>query len=100
MKKILIAMIMPVFLMVSDLSADELSWQSKVDDLIKNIITDKSIPGLSVVVMTGDKVSFSKAYGLSNVEMNIPSTMDTVYPISSVSKNIRRARGPIFSSRR
>lgn len=46
------------------------------------------IPGVSLAVVSNGKVIFSKGYGLSNLEYNIPSVSSTVYQVASVSKQV------------
>lgn len=43
-------------------------------------------PGGSVGVMIGDKVVFSKGYGLASMEYHVPNSKSTLYNIASVSK--------------
>jgi CubicO group peptidase (beta-lactamase class C family) len=43
-------------------------------------------PGLSLVVVTNDKVVFSEGYGLADRPRNIPATPDTVYHWWSMTK--------------
>jgi len=44
------------------------------------------VPGGSILVMKGDEVIFSKAYGLADLETRSPNTPQTVYNTGSISK--------------
>jgi D-alanyl-D-alanine carboxypeptidase len=58
----------------------------KVDDYIRKQMQSQSIPGLSVAVIRNGKPIKVKAYGLANLELDVPATTETVYRIGSVSK--------------
>src|SRR5688572_30108433 len=44
------------------------------------------IPGMSMAVVHGDEVIWSKGFGLANREQNVAATPDTLYSICSISK--------------
>lgn len=41
----------------------------------------------TILVADGDEILFQKAYGLANKEQNIKNTIDTVFPIGSLTKS-------------
>jgi len=87
MKKIVLALVIFVSnAAYSEAACAQEVWQEDIEEIIAGYISDKSIPGLTVAVIRDGNTQFMKAYGLSNVEMNISATPATVYPISSVSK--------------
>jgi CubicO group peptidase (beta-lactamase class C family) len=47
---------------------------------------NKSGPGCTIAVIRAGKVIFEKAYGLANLEYNIPLTAESVFDIASLSK--------------
>ena len=49
------------------------------------------IPGLSIVVLTGDRVLLSRGYGLANVELRVPASDSTVYQTGSMGKQFTAA---------
>ena len=59
--------------------------QAEVDKLIAAMIKPES-GGVTVAVAEGDKILFSKGYGLANVEYNIPNSPKTIFHVASVSK--------------
>ena len=48
---------------------------------------ERHIPGLSLAVVQDGKVVKSKAYGLANIELNVPATTGSVYQIQSITKS-------------
>lgn len=63
----------------------------KVDDYINSQMQRRHIPGLSLAVVRDGKIIKAKGYGLANVETNSPATPETVYKISSISKQFLAA---------
>jgi CubicO group peptidase (beta-lactamase class C family) len=57
-----------------------------VDDYVKVKLTKAHIPGLSLAVVKEGKVIKSKGYGYANLELNVPTTPNTVYQIGSLTK--------------
>ncbi len=58
----------------------------KVDDYLRSEMANRHIPGLSVAVVRDGKVVKSQGYGLANVELSVPATAETIYPVGSISK--------------
>ena len=58
----------------------------KIDDYIKAQMERQHIPGLSLVVIKDQQIVKVAGYGLANVELNVPTTPETVFKIGSVSK--------------
>lgn len=63
----------------------------KVDDYINSQMQRRHIPGLSLAVVRDGKIIKAKGYGLADVETNSPATPETVYKISSISKQFLAA---------
>ena len=57
-----------------------------VDDLLQEEIRKRHIPGLSVAVVHDGKVVKTAAYGLANLELNVPVKPKTVFQIQSITK--------------
>lgn len=49
------------------------------------------IPGLSLAVLSGDRVLLSRGYGLANVELRVPASDSTVYQSGSMGKQFTAA---------
>jgi len=55
---------------------------------IENYMKDNHVPGLVASVIKGDKIIWSKAYGYSDIENNIPMSFNSLMNIASISKTI------------
>lgn len=61
---------------------------SSLDELIKNYMAENRVPGLACAVINTGGISWSKAYGLADVENGIPMSVDGIMNIASISKTI------------
>jgi CubicO group peptidase (beta-lactamase class C family) len=59
---------------------------ARADAWIREQMAAKKIPGMSVAVVQDGKVLFQRAYGLANVELNVPATTETKFIIASTTK--------------
>jgi D-alanyl-D-alanine carboxypeptidase len=57
-----------------------------VDDYVKQQIEDRNIAGLAWVVLKDGKVVKQQAWGLANIELNVPVTFENVFPLASITK--------------
>ena len=57
-----------------------------VDDYLKGEMARRHIPGMTVAVVRDGKVVKSQGYGLADVELSLPATAETIYPLGSISK--------------
>ena len=60
----------------------------EIEALISAEMARQKIPGLSVAIVTGKRLSWSSGYGLADVENNVAARASTVYRLASVSKTI------------
>jgi CubicO group peptidase (beta-lactamase class C family) len=58
----------------------------KVDDYVKAEMEKRRIPGMTLAVTRDGKVVKHKAYGLANIELNVPAAPETLYQIASTTK--------------
>jgi D-alanyl-D-alanine carboxypeptidase len=63
----------------------------KVDDFVASQLAERHIPGAAVAVISKGRVVKLKGYGLASLEFNAPVTVDTVFEIGSVSKQMTAA---------
>ena len=47
----------------------------------------KRIPGMQIAVVRDGRIVLSEAYGVANIEHQVPVTHDTVFPINSATKS-------------
>src|SRR4030095_13900539 len=57
-----------------------------VDSYIRAEMDRLHVPGLTLAVVKDGEVVYRRAYGLANVELNVPVTDDTVFQIQSITK--------------
>src|SRR5437879_1476004 len=67
------------------------SLADQVDDFLKSQMTEHRIPGLALAIIQNGKPAKTAAYGLANLELNVPVTPDTVFEIGSVTKQFTAA---------
>ena len=58
----------------------------KIDEVVRQNMSEGKIPGLSLVVVSGDEILYSNGYGYADVENKKSVTMDTVFELGSNSK--------------
>ena len=56
----------------------------KIDSLFSRYTT--TTPGCAVAIIKNDKLVFTKGYGMSNLEYNVPITPSSIFHIASESK--------------
>ena len=59
--------------------------EKRIDQIISGMLVPGGA-GASVAVAHGDKILFSKGYGMANVEYDIPNAPNTIFHIASISK--------------
>ena len=59
---------------------------AELDTYIQSQMNTQNIPGLSASIVKGDKVVWKAAYGMANIELNIPVTLETKFTLASISK--------------
>ncbi|MBA3694575.1 MAG: beta-lactamase family protein [Acidobacteria bacterium] len=60
----------------------------KIETAITAWMTQNKAPALSVAIVTNNQMSFSKGYGLADVENNVAARSDTAYRLASISKSL------------
>ena len=58
----------------------------KVDEFITSEMKNRRIPGLALAVVKNGEVIKAKGYGLANLELNVPVTLDSVFDLASITK--------------
>ncbi|MEO8451674.1 MAG: serine hydrolase domain-containing protein, partial [Gemmatimonadota bacterium] len=59
---------------------------TRADAWIREQMAARKIPGMSVAVVQDGKIIFERAYGLANVELDVPVTTRTRFIIASTTK--------------
>lgn len=65
--------------------ADE-SLAARVDAILVQQQKELHIPGVAFAIVKDDKLVYLNAFGLRDIEQNLPATVDTVFPIGSCTK--------------
>lgn len=60
---------------------------SDIDSFINQQLQDWQVPGLAVAVVKKGLVVFSKGYGYRDLELKLPVTEQTLFPIGSITKS-------------
>ena len=81
--KISLALLLLLF--VSRLACAQVSPEKEIDKIVAEMIRPGSA-GATVAVAKGDKILFSKGYGMANPEYDIANTPKTIFHVASVSK--------------
>jgi D-alanyl-D-alanine carboxypeptidase len=63
----------------------------QVDDYVKAEMARKGIPGVALTVIQGGHPVKTAAYGLANLELNVPVKPETVFEIGSITKQFTAA---------
>jgi len=63
----------------------------RVDDYIKNEMDRRRVPGIALVIVKDGKPIKTAAYGLANLEHNVPVKPETVFEIGSITKQFTAA---------
>lgn len=95
MKVIIISCIV-IFAIRSNSIAQEASiniklLQPKIDSVVEAGRNELHLPGVSLAIMQGHKIIFSRGYGFADLQAKIPATEYTIYPIASISKHFTAA---------
>lgn len=73
-----------LFIFITGCSAQSNDTTSRIDKMFS--AWNNSTPGGSILVARGGKILYQKAFGLANLEGNIPNTVNTIFEAGSVSK--------------
>jgi hypothetical protein len=61
----------------------------KLDTYLAKSLKDWDVPGMSVTIVKDNKVVFTGAYGVKNVETGEKVSPATIFPIASITKDLR-----------
>ena len=79
-------MVVPLTIAGFTLQPASAAAQSAIVDLMRTVVVDDSLPSLSVAIARGGEITVSQAIGRADLELDVPATSETRYPIGSVSK--------------
>jgi CubicO group peptidase (beta-lactamase class C family) len=72
--------------LASIIQAQSESIDSRVDEFVRAEMSRQKIPGLALAVMRDGQIIKARGYGLSNVELDVPVTAESIFQSGSVGK--------------
>lgn len=69
-----------------DISSQDESRLKRFERQVEDLRTLLKIPGMSAILIKGQKVLWAKGFGFADIENRIPAAPDTVYHIASLTK--------------
>ena len=75
--------------MHSEVKAEALSPETvaRIDAIIANRMEAAPFPGLAIAIERKGEVVYAKGFGKADLEQDVPVTVDTVFPIGSITKS-------------
>jgi methyl acetate hydrolase len=61
---------------------------NQTDQVLREAVSQKKIPGVVAMVAVGDRVTYQGAYGKRNTIKNLPMTLDSIFRIASMTKPV------------
>lgn len=80
-----------IFILAILIAFSTSAFADKIDDYVTARMAERHVPGAAVAVIQKGRVVKIKGYGLASVEFDVPVTVDTVFEIGSVSKQMTAA---------
>lgn len=62
--------------------------EARLDKLVSDAMRAQQIPAVTVAVMTGDRLVYSRAFGSADLENSVPATPETLIRTGSIAKPI------------
>jgi CubicO group peptidase (beta-lactamase class C family) len=76
---------------LASLVAASVARADRVDDYIKGEMAARQIPGVALTIIQNGRTVKTAAYGLANIECNVPVKPETVFEIGSLTKQFTAA---------
>jgi CubicO group peptidase (beta-lactamase class C family) len=80
--------LMPLIATAAPGRAETTDRATRIDEYVRGRMPDLRTPGLSLVVVDGDQVLFTRGYGLADRDAGTPMTEDTPVAVASTSKGM------------
>ncbi len=78
-------------LMLASLLANHPAMADAVDDYMRTEMEERQIPGAALAIVQNGEVKKTAAYGLANIELQVPVKLETVFEIGSLTKQLTAA---------
>lgn len=89
MKKAICLKYLLLVITVLSLNSQSISYSQNLESDIDSLLQEKyqdNAPGATFLIARGGNVIYSKAFGLANLELNVPMQTDNVFEIGSMTK--------------
>jgi CubicO group peptidase (beta-lactamase class C family) len=73
-----------IFLLLTGSAVAQIDTTKVIDQLFAKY--NNATPGASILIARGNTIIYNKAFGLADLEHNIPNTTETIFECGSVSK--------------
>lgn len=83
---VFLSLITPCFSQSTFTKNQRLNLERKVKSIVEAGRRESGLPGVSIVIMRGNKTLLAKGYGLADREKGVATSPHTIYPIASLSK--------------
>ena len=61
-------------------------FENKLDDVLQEIVTRWGIPGLSVGIVDGGEIAYTRSFGVQNLKTQVPVTSESIFCLQSIAK--------------
>jgi len=83
------------FILISLLGASSFSSAqpnpAEIEEMLQDFLADEGVPAIVACTVKGNEITWMDAYGMANIETDLPATVETPFMIASVSKTITGA---------
>ena len=79
-----------LFILLSSIVSSQTNKMATIDSLL-NKLSDSNAPGFSIGIIEDSKFVYTKGFGLTNLEYDIPNSSNSVFRIASTSKQFTAA---------
>ena len=89
MKKALYLKYLLVVITVLSLNSQSISYAQNLESHIDSLLQEKyptNAPGASFLISRNGEIIYEKAFGLANLELNVPMGIDNIFEIGSMTK--------------
>jgi CubicO group peptidase (beta-lactamase class C family) len=61
-------------------------FENKLNNVLEEIVSRWGIPGLSVGIVDGDKIIYTRSFGVQSLETQVPVTSESIFCLQSIAK--------------
>ena len=69
-----------------EVGLNSVKFNRSVDSIVENALVQKAFPGCNILIAKDGRIIFQKAYGFHTYEERVPSKLDDLYDLASVTK--------------